>query len=762
MNKHAWWWYLGGGGLVVAVHAVTPPGLGRDLFGLAIALTALAAIAIGLRVYRPVTSVPWILIAVGSGLWMLGDLFWAILDWRGLQPFPSVADAVYLAGYVVLAAGLYHLARSRAPHRDSRAVLDALLVGVVVTLVLAVLFIEPAWQAEGTLLARLVSAAYPVGDVMLLVQMTHLRTAGRGRTATLNMLTLGLVVTLCADLLFQAAAYLPWLDERIYLIDPAWLVGYLLFGAAALHPSMGSATAEQRWSLLPASLARRQMLLICGCLTVLPGVIFVEMLLGAEPHVLLTVIASVISIWLIYLRMQGMARELTAQAERLAHLAESDALTGLANLRRFSDEVTERLMDERVPSVPLLLVELDRYTEINDTLGHRVGDELLCAVADRMQAVVGTKGIVGRVGGDSFAVVVEDATACEHDGTECATTLRDQLVAPFELSDVTVSIDALIGVAIGPDDGETVDELMQRADVALSIARDRPDKVARYTGRMPFDTVFTPHLVSELSQALAAGDIVVHYQPKVHVATGQVVGAEALVRWQHPVHGLLPPSAFIPAAERTGLIRPLTLYVLERALEQVAVWRAAGRDMSVSVNLSVRDLLDPGFVAEVSAAVRRNHVPQDALELEITETMAMVDPARSLAVLEGLSALGVLLSVDDYGTGYSSLAYLQRLPVRRLKIDRQFVMNVVDDRASAAIVRSTIELARHLGMTVVAEGVEDDATFLSLRDMGCDAAQGFGLGRPVAADALLALVDVIEERVPRVLLQKVSVGRRMV
>ena len=182
----------------------------------------------------------------------------------------------------------------------------------------------------------------------------------------------------------------------------------------------------------------------------------------------------------------------------------------------------------------------------------------------------------------------------------------------------------------------------------------------------------------------------------------------------------------------------------------------------MSVNLSVRDLLDPGFVAEVAAAVDRHGLPREALELEITETMAMVDPERSLEVLEGLADLGVLLSVDDYGTGYSSLAYLQRLPVKRLKIDKQFVTGVVDDRASAAIVRSTIELARHLGMTIVAEGVEDDATLLALKDMGCDAAQGFGLGRPVAAEALGALIDVIEDRAPRVLLQKVPVGRRVV
>jgi predicted signal transduction protein with EAL and GGDEF domain len=379
-----------------------------------------------------------------------------------------------------------------------------------------------------------------------------------------------------------------------------------------------------------------------------------------------------------------------------------------------------------------------------------------------MTGVVGAHGMVARLGGDSFGVVVDDENLCREKAISGATTLRRELAAPFELSDVTVSIDPLIGVAVGPGDGTDAEELLQRADVAVSVARERPDRVARYTGRMPSDGALTPHLLTELSAALEAGDVVVHYQPQVQVATGRVIGVEALVRWQHPVHGLLPPASFIPAAERTGLIRPLTLYVLNRALDQAAQWRAAGRDLSVSVNLSVRDLLDPQFVADVRDAVLLHGVGGQGLELEITETMAMVDPQRSMAVLESLSAMGVMLSVDDYGTGYSSLAYLQRLPVRRLKIDRSFVMGMVEDEASAAIVRSTIELARNLGMTVVAEGVEDDATLLALRAMQCFAAQGFGLGRPVPGGDVLALVATIEHRVPQVLEQRVPIGRRMV
>jgi EAL domain-containing protein (putative c-di-GMP-specific phosphodiesterase class I) len=254
--------------------------------------------------------------------------------------------------------------------------------------------------------------------------------------------------------------------------------------------------------------------------------------------------------------------------------------------------------------------------------------------------------------------------------------------------------------------------------------------------------------MAELRSALTSGEVVVHFQPQIEVHTGRVFGAEALVRWQHPEHGLLAPMTFVPAAERTGLIRLLTLYVLDRALAQCAAWQAQGRDLSVAVNLSVRNLLDPGLVGDVRAALIRHDVDASRLELEITETMAMVDPTRSVEVLGALDSLGVTLSVDDYGTGYGSLAYLQRLPVRRLKIDRSFVAGVLDDPASAAIVRSTIDLAHQLGLSVIAEGVEDDETLLVLRDMHCYGAQGFGLGRPVSGDAVLALIDASDARLP--------------
>jgi len=727
-----------------------------------VGFAAAAAILIGVRRNRPVTRTPWLLFAAGILLWSVGDIAWAIVRAMGSEPLPSVADVFYLLGYGAFAVGLHHLARSRNPGGDRTGTIDAVVMGVAVSLVMTVFFIEPAWAAEGSMLAKSVGVAYPVADVILLVQLTNLRTAGHGRTPALRLLSQALIATLIGDLLYQSAPAISWLAPNTHLLDAAWLIGYLLFGAAALHPSMAAATDRQPQGVKVASLTRGQLLLISSTVTVVPATMLVELLVGLEPHLIEVSAASVIIIWLIYLRMVGMTRQMSEQRAHLARLAEADVLTGLPNRRRFTDTVTARMADGATGAVPVLLIVLDRFTEINDTLGHRVGDELLCAVAARMTRVVGANGMVARLGGDSFGVVVEDERLCREEAIGCATALRQELVAPFELSDVTVSIDPLIGVAVGPGDGTDVEELLQRADVALSVARERPDRVARYSGRMPSDGVLTPHLISELPAAMEARDVVVHYQPQVEVATGRVLAVEALVRWQHPVHGMLPPAVFIPAAERTGLIRSLTLYVLDRALAQSAQWRVAGRELTVAVNLSARNLLDPGFVEDVHSTLVRHAVAPAALDLEITETMAMVDPKQSLEVMRALHAMGVQLSVDDFGTGFSSLSYLQRLPLQHLKIDRSFVMRMVEDEASAAIVRSTIELARNLGMTVVAEGVEDDATLLALLAMQCDAAQGFGLGRPVPGADVLDLVATIEHRVPQVLEQRVPIGRRMV
>jgi diguanylate cyclase (GGDEF)-like protein len=749
-------WYLGGGAAVVVLHALLPASLGRELLYQAIGVATLAVLVAGVHRNRPEQRAPWVLLACGVAAWVAGDAIWLVMEsLLGIEPFPSVADVVYLAGYPLLAAGMHYLARARNPQSDRAAVLDALVAGTAVALVMWAAFIEPTWTAaEGAALERLVGVAYPVGDVVLLVQLVYLGGVGLGRSRSLRLLGGALAVTLLGDLLFQATLYSPVLDRNAAALDTLWLVGYLLFGAAALDRSM-TRVAEAGPEMTVQAPAIGKLLFLGAVVMLLPLTLMTEVALGTDVHLVEVSVAALVVIGLVHLRMASMARHMGEQAERLARQADADVLTGLANRRRFCAAVDASLaaggLDRVAGAAPVLLIVLDRFTEVNDTLGHRVGDELLCAAAGRMKECAGAEGLVGRLGGDSFGIQILGNGASPDTAMALASTVRERLTEPYELSDVTVSVDAIVGVAIGPGDGLSAADLLQRADVALSVARESADGVARYSGRMSAGGALTPHLMNELQAALDVGDVVVHYQPQVDLRTGRVLGVEALVRWQHPEHGLLPPVAFIPAAERTGLIRPLTSYVLDRALEQFALWRATGRELRVAVNLSVRNLLDRGFVADVREALARHGVAEASLDLEITETMAMVDPARSIEVLGSLEALGVVLSVDDYGTGYSSLAYLQRLPVQRLKIDKSFVIGMLDSDASAVIVRSTIDLARHLGMAVVAEGVEDDETLIALRDMRCDAAQGFGIGRPVPADEVLALIERIEARLPALL-----------
>lgn len=756
------WRWLALGGVLIAGHSALPVGLARDLIYVGFAAAAVVMTVAGIRRHRPAVRAPWVLFAVGIALWVVGDLMWAVFDHiLDIDPFPSAADALYLAGYPLFAVGLRRLARARNPDGDITARLDAALVGTVAFVVLWVLAIGPAFEkSQVDVLDAAVAAAYPLSDVLLLVVLVYLAADTRFRSPSLRMLAAGFATTMLADVMFALVEVLPWVGESGAAVDWLWLSGYLLMGFAALQPSMAQAGDRQPRLALTARAGVGKLVFLGVLLLLVPGTGLFQRLLGEDPDSVELAASAVVVIVLVTVRMIAMTRKMVRQSERLAALAGSDPLTGLPNLRLFTDEVAIRLADPEESRVPVMLVNLDRFAEIKETLGYRVGDELLRAAGERLAGVVGEHGLVARVGSDAFGVVVYDDAMCTDDLAECACNLRTELSQPFTLSDVSVSIDGLVGVAVGPDDGADPEELLQRADVALSAARTRPDRVARYSGRMPSDGALTPHLMSELPAALESGEIVLHYQPQVAVDTGRVCALEALVRWQHPVHGLLPPAAFIPAAERTGLIRPLTLHVLDRALAHTARMKAEGRAIAVSVNLSVRDLLDAEFPEVVEKALVRHGVDRSMLELEVTETMAMVDPNRSLAVLHRLAALGVVLAVDDYGTGYSSLAYLQRLPVQRLKIDRSFVMGMVHDPASAAIVRSTIELARNLGLTVVAEGVEDDATLLALRDMGCTIAQGFGLGRPVPADRLAAVVDAIEKRVPGVIGQSIILPRQ--
>ncbi|MFI9824126.1 putative bifunctional diguanylate cyclase/phosphodiesterase [Streptomyces sp. NPDC052013] len=415
-----------------------------------------------------------------------------------------------------------------------------------------------------------------------------------------------------------------------------------------------------------------------------------------------------------------------------------DPLTGLPNRQWLQERIWTALDDaERIDArAALMLIDLDRFRSVNDTLGHLAGDRLLLQIADRLRMALPRGAEAARLGGDEFAVLLPVA-----DSTTSATRVARSLVAalssPLDLDGLTLVLEASAGVAVFPDHALDAEGLLRRADVAMYQAKRDRTGVEVYESKRDSNTPDRLGLLGDLRRALDAHEVELHYQPKVRF-DGHVAGLEALVRWVHPERGRVPPDEFIAIAESSGLMPHLTEYVLETALGQVARWRAQGLFVPVAVNVSPRDVHTPGFAGSVAARLARHGVPAGALQLEITEHVLLEDPQRAADTLNALTGHGVKMSLDDFGTGYSSLVHLRKLPVSELKIDRSFVARLAVDAEDAEIVRCTVDLAHSLGLLVVAEGVEDDETWERLRDLGCDAVQGWLVAAAMPADETTA------------------------
>jgi diguanylate cyclase (GGDEF)-like protein/PAS domain S-box-containing protein len=438
-------------------------------------------------------------------------------------------------------------------------------------------------------------------------------------------------------------------------------------------------------------------------------------------------------------RVTGMAQNVTdrVQAEEaLRRQATEDSLTRLPNRGQLAGALSARLGRRKTgEGVALLLMDLDRFKEVNDSLGHEVGDKVLVEVAERLRQTVRTTDIVTRLGGDEFAIVISDL-ADESAAGAVAANLIHVLEAPVEIDGIAVPLGGSVGIAYAPDHGADSTALLQKADVAMYRAKRDGLGWAVYGPADDDDRLSRLALIADLRGALDRGEIVVHYQPQVDLQTGRTHVVEALARWNHPELGMVPPGQFVALAEQTGLIRPLTTQVLRQSLAQCHRWQSEGIDVGVAVNLSPRSLVDPGLVSSIHAALREADLPASLLTLEITEsTFADITP-EVIRRLEDLRDLGVRLCIDDFGTGYSSLAILKNLPVDELKIDRAFVFELDSDSRDIAIVRAIVELAHSLGLSVVAEGVESDTAGRMLTALRCDVAQGYGLCRPAAPSAI--------------------------
>ncbi|AJW42458.1 diguanylate cyclase/phosphodiesterase (GGDEF & EAL domains) with PAS/PAC sensor [Rhodococcus sp. B7740] len=755
----AWWrWYAALGAVGCVVYFLVPTIVWAQSVFVLVGASAVAATVIGTRMHRPANRRAWLAIATGTALWVLGDI---VFEWihvtRGSVPYPSIADALYLVGYPIYGFGLFLLARHEWRASERGHVANSAIIMVAFGLLTWVFAVQPTLGAEGISgLGGLVDVAYPAMDIFLLGLLAHFVGSRQWRALSYRLLTCAVLLLVVTDTV-NNFAIMPASSSQRSLFDVGWTLSYVLIGVAALHPSMRRITNPNIESdaHLMASFTTPTVVVLTAATLTAPIVMFIEVVRD-EPieqwgwAVLLCAGALVI---LVVFRITDLLRLLHTQTVQLRAVADTDHLTGLANLRALEHQVWSN-----AGGSTLLTVDIDRFKEINDTFGRGLGDRVLVVVAERLRSIVDDSILLARLAGDEFALC---GPAESMDPAALAEEIQQQFATPFEVENMTLLIEASVGVASNSpategDEETTPDRLVQRADLAVQTAKAAQSRIAYYDRSMDRDKSEQLIMLGELTTALESDQLRLHYQPQVDLRTMSVVGVEALLRWHHPNGNVLSPSAFLPTAERTGLIRPLTNYVLTHALAQRRQWLADGLDLSIAVNISTRNLFDDTLIEQVCTALTEFDCPPWRLTVEVTETSAMTDPVGATEKLSILHAMGVQVAIDDYGTGYSSLAYIERLPVQELKIDRAFIAGMAHNPAHAAIVRSTVELARTLGLSVTAEGVEDEMTMTALRELRCGRAQGFHLGRPTSADRLPALVAELDERLRSVTGERIS------
>ncbi|MDH5216577.1 MAG: EAL domain-containing protein [Gammaproteobacteria bacterium] len=433
-----------------------------------------------------------------------------------------------------------------------------------------------------------------------------------------------------------------------------------------------------------------------------------------------------------------------AQMAALRYQALHDALTDLPNRSLFMDRLQQALLTagREQHEVSILLLDLDRFKEVNDTLGHHVGDKLLQQIAHRLRMILRDSDTVARLGGDEFSVLLP--TADKSQAMFIARKIINEVEKSVVLDGQSLSVGASVGISSYPANGDNPVVLMQRADVAMYVAKRSNRGFSIYDAKTDQHSLRQLAINSELRSAIEHNELEVHYQPKIDLKTNRINGFEALVRWRHPKLGVLLPEEFIPLAEQSGLIRPLTMIVLRKSLEESAFFLKKIEKLRLSVNLSMRDLSDLSFADEIASILREYDIPSSRLKFEITETSLMEHPQKTIRALDRLNAMGLRLSIDDFGIGYSALSYLKQLPVNELKIDKSFGMSLVSDGNSAVIVRSTIDMAHELGLSVVAEGIETKEAYEMLQELGCDSVQGFYISRPLPMNEAIKWVEKTE------------------
>jgi diguanylate cyclase len=742
---------------------------------------AILAVLGGIYLHRPTNPRPWLLLAAGLTLSTIGDWIWVILSMGyGLEPFPSIADAFYLGGQGLIVVGLLILLRGRVPGGDRSALLDSLVIAVGVGLLSWVFLMSPTVANGGGSFEEIaVALAYPVTDVLLLGVLARLFLVPGRRVLAFYLIVGAVVSTLAADSIYAFLA-IGNTYQTGQLVDGGWLLSFAFWGAAALHPSMREVAEPIEPGEIRFSFWR--LAVLAGASLMAPAVLVVQWALGRPLDVPVIAAGSVVLFLLVIARLGGLVADLRTTLrqrrvleEELERQTRTDPLTGLANRVLFHDRL-EHVLAARDGKAAVLFIDLDDFKTVNDAYGHDAGDTVLRSVAEDIRRAIRPGDTPARLGGDEFAVLLEGGLDGYRSGLVAERVLA-AIQTPTPILTGTegsrdYSIGASIGISLGSHDTSSAQQLMREADIAMYVAKGQGK--GRFTVFEP--TTHAPVLRSlelrtDLEQAIRDRQFELHYQPIVDIATGDIAGLEALVRWRHPTRGLLLPAEFIPLAEATGAIVPLGRWILEEAVNEASTWRplphgsasalkgpippstspravpsrfhgtammgVAPRRPFMSVNLSAIQLTESGFADATTRLLASSGLPAWDLVLETTESTRLDSETASKA-LRHLRLLGIRLAIDDFGTGYASLSQLRRVPFDIVKIDQSFVAALGPGSRAEAMVSGVVDLALRLNMLVVAEGIETADQLARLREMGCVLGQGFQFAAAMPATELRA------------------------
>jgi diguanylate cyclase (GGDEF)-like protein len=661
---------------------------------------------------------PWLIIGIGMSLWTTGDFiytFW--VQYLVVQPPATIADAFYICFYPCMYLGLVLLLRQRVRQFHPSVVLDGLLVALGVA-AYGSLTLKATLPVNNGLLGTVVNTAYPLGDLLLLVLTLGVVTLvgwRAGRAWGYLLAGCGLFAVADTTYLVQGTNY-----HAGTILDAGWPAAMALLAVASWSKDRSHDVSFQGTALLalPSAVALLSVaFLVASSRLQFP---FGGVLLASAALLAVLVRGA--------LTFHEVAQ--LAESRRQAH---TDELTGLANRRHLYKELDALMAEPACPRFAVLLLDLDRFKEVNDALGHGTGDQLLHQLGAELTGLCRQGDLVARLGGDEFAVVLGPGSDALAAGA-MARRILSALSRPFTLHDISLHVEASVGIALYPDHGATRGDVLRCADVAMYKAKRLREGFSVYSADTDLNNRDRLLTTEQLRAAVSQGQLVCYFQPKVDVFTARVVGAEALVRWEHPTRGVLLPADFLPLAEQTGLMGALFAEVLDQALGQCRRWQLSGHNVRVSVNLAAANLLDVALREMVRDRLAAHQLSPGALDLEITEEGLMADPDGACTVLEDLVRYGSGVSLDDYGTGYNSLASLQALPVKELKLDRMFVTGMAANPKGRAIVAASVALASALDLDLVAEGVETEADWDELVELGVGMAQGYWISRPVPPD----------------------------